>query len=114
MNKKILCVFMAVIAGSMMSGCSGAGKVEAVNNSGTTSQEKAGAKFGFITGTGGLGDKNMNDATYEGLKSWKRRALRLTWWNRMMRRIFLTFNPCLLSVENLTLCFVSALNRRIH
>lgn len=46
MNKKILCVFMAVIAGSMMSGCSGAGKVEAVNNSGTTSQEKAGAKFG--------------------------------------------------------------------
>jgi len=30
--------------------------------------EAADAKFGLITGTGGLGDKNMNDAAYEGLR----------------------------------------------
>lgn len=29
----------------------------------------ADVKFGFITGTGGLGDKNMNDAAYAGLQN---------------------------------------------
>lgn len=56
MNKKIMAMLVAAgLAGSIMAGT-------------VVTAEELNVEFGFITGTGGLGDKNMNDASYEGLK----------------------------------------------
>lgn len=69
MKRQVLSiVLVAAMAGSMVCGCSGNSQPESLRDTNSASQEKVNAKFGFITGTGGLGDKNMNDATYDGLK----------------------------------------------
>lgn len=60
MNKKFVSVMCcAVMAVGMLAGCGGG------DSSGNA--EGGSAKLGLITGTGGLGDENMNDAAYEGL-----------------------------------------------
>ena len=46
-----------------------AAAIMAVFMAGGVTAQAADAKFGLITGTGGLGDKNMNDAAYEGLQT---------------------------------------------
>lgn len=62
MRKKVVCVLCCVVmAAGLIAGCSGK-ESESGGNSGSKE-----VKIGVVTGTGGLGDKNMNDAAYEGL-----------------------------------------------
>lgn len=55
-----------------MAGC-GSNKEPAAQAENSNSNQQS-AAFGFITGTGGLGDKNMNDATYEGIKTLEKKG----------------------------------------
>lgn len=65
MKNRVLKMMCITLAAGLLAGCGG-------KESGEGQKEKntdAAAQFGFITGTGGLGDKNMNDASYEGIKA---------------------------------------------
>lgn len=63
MRKKVVSVLCCVVmAAGLIAGCGGKDKSEGGGSSGNKE-----VKIGVVTGTGGLGDKNMNDAAYEGL-----------------------------------------------
>lgn len=65
MNKKVAAMLVtAGLAGSLLAG-------------NTVMAEELNVEFGFITGTGGLGDKNMNDASYEGLKQLEKQGAKV-------------------------------------
>lgn len=62
MKKFLSCILCGALVAGILAGCGGKDDTAAGGDSGS-------AQLGLITGTGGLGDKNMNDASYEGLKT---------------------------------------------
>lgn len=62
MKKFVSCILCGALVAGVLAGCGGKDDTAAGGDSGS-------AQLGLITGTGGLGDKNMNDASYEGLKT---------------------------------------------
>jgi len=74
MKKSFMVLLVVVLGTTIFTGCTNNRSTETTKDTQETNNTEqdsgsVSAKFGFITGTGGLGDKNMNDATYEGLKS---------------------------------------------
>lgn len=75
---KVMCIVLA--AGFLVAGCGSKGENETENKKEENTSENVtatSAQFGFITGSGGLGDKNMNDAAYGGLKTLEAEGVKL-------------------------------------
>lgn len=64
--KKLLVLILALVISISLVACGGAKDSEPEEN--TNEAGVSNKKIAFITGTGGLGDKNLNDFNYEGVK----------------------------------------------
>ena len=73
MKNRTIRMMCVVLAAGLLAGC---GK-KADGDSGKENNAGASAQLGFITGTGGLGDKNMNDASYEGIKALESKGVKI-------------------------------------
>lgn len=63
MKRRLAKCMALVLAAGLLAGCGSGNKGQ-----GSADRTDSGMQIGFVTGTGGLGDKNLNDASYEGLK----------------------------------------------